>query len=93
MNNILEDGGWHFCNLKKPNDLLYKYQNLCETNDPIHFKEKIDEKYLKLNEIAQRVNKGEDIIGRDDKFKKSNLDNTYPEYLIKNMNKYLEWIA
>ena len=93
LNNILEDGGWHFCNLKKPNDLLYKYQNLCETNDPIHFKEKIDEKYLKLNEIAQRVNKGEDIIGRDDKFKKSNLDNTYPEYLIKNMNKYLEWIA
>ena len=93
LNNILEDGGWHFCNLKKPDDLLYKYQNLCETNDPIHFNEKIDEKYLKLDEIYQRINKGEDIIGRDDKFIKSDLDNTYPENLSKNKDKYLEWIA
>tara|TARA_A100001011_G_scaffold247113_1_gene255351 strand:+ start:178 stop:987 length:810 start_codon:yes stop_codon:yes gene_type:complete len=93
LNNILENGGWHFCNLKKPRDLLYKYQNLCETNDPIHFKEKIDEKYLKLDEIYQKINNGEDIIGRDDKFNKTDLDNTYPEYLIKNKDKYSEWIA
>ncbi len=93
LNNILENGGWHFCNLKKPRDLLYKYQNLCETNDPIHFKEKIDEKYLKLDEIYQKINNGEDIIGRDDKFNKTDLDNTYPDYLIKNKDKYSEWIA
>ena len=43
LSNIIENGGWHFCNLKKPEFLLYKYQNLCETDDPIHFKEKIDE--------------------------------------------------
>ena len=33
---------------KKPNDLLYKYKNLCETNDPYNFNEKIDEKYLNI---------------------------------------------
>ena len=43
LNNIIEDGGWHFCNLKTPENLLYKYKNLCETNDPYHFKEKIEE--------------------------------------------------
>jgi len=48
LNNIIENGGWHFCNLKKPESLLYKYENLCETDDPIHFKEKIDKKYLNL---------------------------------------------
>ena len=49
LNNIIDNGGWHFCNLKKPEELLYKYKNLCETNDPVNFKEKIDEKYLSLN--------------------------------------------
>ena len=28
LNNIIEEGGWHFCNLKSPEDLLYKYKNL-----------------------------------------------------------------
>ena len=27
LNNIIENGGWHFCNLKSPEELLYKYQN------------------------------------------------------------------
>ncbi len=93
LNNILEDGGWHFCNLKKPSDLLYKYQNLCETNDPVNFKEKIDQKYLSLDEITNRVHKGDDIIGRDDRFSKTDIDTTFPEYLIENKKKYLEWIA
>ena len=31
--------------LKHAEELLYKYKNLCETNDPYVFKEKIDEKY------------------------------------------------
>ena len=93
LNNILEDGGWHFCNLKKPIDLLYKYQNLCETNDPVNFKEKIDQKYLSLDEITNRVSKGDDIIGRDDRFSKTDIDTTFPEYLIENKKKYLEWIA
>ena len=53
LNNIIENGGWHFCNLKSPEQLLYKYQNLCETNDPYHFNEKIDEKYLNISEIKK----------------------------------------
>ena len=31
LNNIIENGGWHFCNLKNAEQLLYKYKNLCET--------------------------------------------------------------
>jgi len=91
LNNILENGGWHFCNLKKPKMLLHKYKNLCETNDPIHFKEKISEKYLNINEIKNRINKKFDLIGRDDEFIKIKFDNSYPNYLIKNKKKYLEW--
>ena len=92
LNNIIEEGGWHFCNLKTPENLLYKYKNLCETNDPVNFNEKIDEKYLDINEIKKRVVKGEDIIGRDDNFNKVPLDSSFPAYLIENIKKYKDWI-
>lgn len=93
LNNILDQGGWHFCNLKSPEELLYKYKNLCETNDPHVFKNKIDEKYLDLKEIEKKINLGEDIIGRNDNYKKINIDNTFPKYILDNINQYKKWIA
>ena len=93
LNNILENGGWHFCNLKKPEDLLYKYKNLCETNDPYHFKEKIDEKYLKLDKIKEMMNQEKDIIGRNDKFNRITVDKSYPKYILENISDFKEWIS
>ena len=93
LNNIIENGGWHFCNLKTPEQLLNKYKNLCETNDPYHFKEKIDEKYLSLNEIKKKIDKRIDIIGRNDKFKKINIDKTFPKYILENINEFKDWIC
>tara|TARA_Y100000590_G_scaffold174159_1_gene199174 strand:+ start:1548 stop:2360 length:813 start_codon:yes stop_codon:yes gene_type:complete len=93
LNNIIENGGWHFCNLKKPESLLYKYENLCETDDPVHFKEKIDKKYLNLEEIKKRIIAGEDIIGRKDSFIRISLDNSFPKFLIDNKSIYKDWLA
>ena len=92
LNNIIDNGGWHFCNLKEPEQLLYKYKNLCETNDPYVFKEKIDEKYLDIDEIKIRVNEGKDIIGREENYKAVDIDNRFPDFIIKNQNKYKKWI-
>ena len=92
MNNIIENGGWHFCNLKSPEKLLYKYKNLCETNDPYHFKEKINPKYLDINEIKSKIQNLEDIIGRDDKFEKIQINNDYPKYILENKKKFNNWI-
>ena len=92
LNNILEEGGWHFCNLKSPENLLYKYKNLCETNDPYHFKERIDNKYLKIEEIKRRIENKEDLIGRDDNFKKISIDKSFPDFLLSNLKKYSDWI-
>ncbi len=92
LNNIIESGGWHFCNLKTPEKLLYKYKNLCETNDPVSFKEKIDEKFLDLDEIKQRIVKKKDIIGREDNFNKIEIDKSFPIYLQNNINLYKDWI-
>ncbi len=92
LNNIIEDGGWHFCNLKDPEELLHKYKNLCETNDPYVFKEKIDDKYLNLAEIKKRVDLGLDIIGRNENYKAVDLDNKFPDYIHENIKKYEKWI-
>jgi len=92
LNNIIEDGGWHFCNLKTAEQLLYKYKNLCETNDPYHFKEKIDQKYLQLSEIKTRISGGEDIIGRKDNFIKIEIDKSYPDYILNNKDALKDWI-
>ena len=93
LNNIIENGGWHFCNLKSPKDLLYKYRNLCETNDPFVFKEKIDPRYLNEQEIELRINKGLDIIGRSEKYEKIDISKKYPKYILENINQYKNWIV
>ena len=92
LNNIIDDGGWHFCNLKEPEQILNKYKNLCETNDPVVFKEKIDEKYLDLEEIKKRIDNGSDIIGRKEKYLPVKLDSSFPEYILNNKLKYIDWI-
>ena len=93
LNNIIEDGGWHFCNLKTAEKLLYKYQNLCETNDPYVFNESIDKKYLDLKEIKKRIKSGDDIIGREDKYKKIELDNTFPSFILNNVSEFKDLIV
>ena len=93
LNNIILNGGWHFCNLKSPEELLYKYRNLCETNDPHVFKEKIDEKYLNIHSIEKQIANGLDIIGRDHNYSKIELNEKFPDYLLNNFQKYKEWFV
>ena len=93
LNNIFENGGWHFCNLKTPKELLYKYKNLCETNDQFIFKEKISEEFLNLESIETKISKGFDLLGREEEFKIVKLDNSFPKYLLNNKEKYKDWIS
>ena len=93
LNNIMEDGGWHFCNLKTPEQLLYKYKNLCETNDPYIFKEKINQKHLNVEEIEKKIKLGQDIIGRDELYRFQELDETFPSYILQRKELLKKWIA
>jgi beta-1,4-mannosyl-glycoprotein beta-1,4-N-acetylglucosaminyltransferase len=93
LNNIIENGGWHFCNLKNPEELLYKYKNLCETNDQFAFNEKIDEKYLNIEEINKRISLGQDIIGRDNTYEAQMIDKSFPKYILQNMELFKKWIV
>ena len=92
LNYSIENGGWHFCNLKTPDQLLYKYKNLCEFKDNYVFFNKIDGKFLDKKIIQTNVKNHKDLIGRNDIFKKQKIDNSYPDYILDNVKKFKNWI-
>ena len=92
LNNIIDEGGWHFCNVKSPEKLLYKYKNLCETEDNFAFDQKIDDSYLNIESIKDMIIKKKDIIGRDDNFIIKKIDNHFPDYIRENINILSDWI-
>jgi beta-1,4-mannosyl-glycoprotein beta-1,4-N-acetylglucosaminyltransferase len=92
LNYSIKDGGWHFCNLKTPVSLLFKYKNLCEYKDNYAFFNSIDEKYLTSHRIKKNIENQKDLIGRNDEFKKIKIDKSYPDYLLRNLKKFRDWI-
>ena len=92
LNYTIENGGWHFCNLKTPDQLLFKYKNLCEYKDNYVFFNSINEKFLNTQNIEENIKNQKDIIGRNDVFKKQEIDNSYPKYILDNINIFQNWI-
>jgi len=77
-------GGWHFSYMQTPEQILKKIRSFShgEYND-----KEINEKL-----IQEKILNNEDIFGRGIKFKKVDIDNSYPKYIIDNKDKYLDWI-
>lgn len=93
--NIIKDGGWHFTNIKTPEDMYEKFMNFGHhdefklsglTVDKIE--DKIKKRELFYNHFADSSsqNKWES----DYKLKKIEMNNL-PKYLINNKEKYKEW--
>lgn len=95
---IVENGGWHFTNLKTPEELYRKY-----LNDEMHSEFETKEVNLKDIEnkvVEKKVNYNHFIDSRssiqdkqENQFNliKVNLD-LLPDYIKNNVNKYKDWI-
>lgn len=95
---IVENGGWHFTNLKTPEELYRKY-----LNDEMHSEFEINEVNLKDIEnkvVEKKVNYNHFIDSKssiqnkqENQFNliKVNLD-LLPDYIKVNVNKYKDWI-
>ena len=92
LNYSIHDGGWHFCNLKTPDQLLFKYKNLCEYKDDYVFMNSIDESFLNKKTIEKNIKNQKDIIGRKDIFVKKDINKNYPMYILNNLGKFNDWI-
>ena len=92
---VIKDGGWHFTNMKTPEDMYEKFMNFGHhdefklsglTIDKIRNKVKNKELFYNHFVDSSNQNKWES----DYKLKKIDINNL-PKYLIKNKSKYIEW--
>jgi len=96
--NIVNEGGWHFTNLKSPEELLKKY-----LNDEMHsefetkittikdIEDKIKNRYINYDHLADQKTSAEKK--QDNKFELTKVEvNVLPDYIVNNLDKYKSWI-
>jgi len=79
------DGGWHFSFLQSPQDIAKKIKSY--SHGEFNTSENIN-----IEKINQKINDNLDIFNRGFKLKKINIDETFPEYIIKNKDLLKDWI-
>ena len=77
-------GGWHFSYMQTPKQILDKIKSFSHGE--------YNNKDLDENIIQEKILKNEDIFSRGTKLEKIVLDDSYPEYIIKNKQRFLNWI-
>ena len=82
---ILNDGGWHFSYLLKPEEISKKFRSLAETSWD-------NDKFSNLEIIKEKINKKIDLFGRGHIYHKIEINNDYPDYILKNKDELEEWI-
>jgi beta-1,4-mannosyl-glycoprotein beta-1,4-N-acetylglucosaminyltransferase len=82
---IIDNGGWHFSYIKTADKIIKKIESFAHSEYNIkEFKNK------KI--ILQKIKNREDLFGRNFYYEKIKLDNSFPDYLLKNKKKYKNWI-
>ena len=94
--NIIKQGGWHFTNIKTPEEIHYKYKSYCHHREyelsgmnVDKIKEIIKSKHtlydLKIDQRKSKMGKGMKLI---------NLENKdLPNYIVNNKNSFIEWFS
>ena len=82
---LIENGGWHFTYLMTPNEISKKIENMAHT-------EFNKEKFKNLDNIRKNIDNLIDPFGRNLRLKKIKIDDSYPKYLLNNLNLYKDWI-
>ena len=95
---IIEDGGWHFTNLKTPEELLRKYLNdemhsefELKNDDLKAIEYKIKNKFINYNHLLDTKSSNEKKQNNRFDLTKVDLD-ILPNYIINNLEKYKSWL-
>ena len=82
---IIDDGGWHFAYLQSPENLLKKIKSFAhgEFNKENFANQKI---------IKEKIDMRKDIFDREIIYRKVQIDNSFPKYIIENREKLKNWI-
>ena len=82
---LILDGGWHFSFLKKPKDIAKKIK--AYSHQEFNKEDFTDER-----NIAKRIENHKDLFNKNINYKKIEINDTFPKYIIENKTKYKEWI-
>ena len=83
--NIVNNGGWHFSNIMTPYDISEKIKSFAH-------QEFNHNNLTNLKNIEKRVNSGTDIFERPYHYKKVDLDENFPDYILENKSKFKDWM-
>ena len=78
-------GGWHFSYLQSPDQILQKIKSFSHGE--------FNNNTLNEKQIEERILNNKDLFDRGFSLKKVEIDKSFPEYILKNKTKYLEWIV
>tara|TARA_Y100000590_G_scaffold198992_1_gene225977 strand:- start:209 stop:1018 length:810 start_codon:yes stop_codon:yes gene_type:complete len=82
---IIKNGGWHFSYLQTPASILKKIKSFS------HGEHNLPELAIE-KKIKEKIEMKQNIFNLKFTYKKVEIDSSYPEYIIKNKEKYKEWI-
>jgi len=82
---IIQNGGWHF-------SFLYNVEGIINKISSFQHSEFDKKEFKDMNKIKEKIKEGKDIFNRNFIFEKIIIDDRYPDYIIKNKQKYKNWI-
>ena len=97
---IVNNGGWHFTELKSAKEIFFKHKNdehhdefdLTGINEK-DIADMIKNKYITYDHSADKTDLNKKWNKENRIYLSKINDNKLPKYLIQNKNKYLEWFA
>jgi len=81
-----EDGGWHFNSLLTPEEISLKLKTFAHT-------EFAKPEYSDVNIIKENIQQNKDLFKRNITYKRVELDNTFPKYILENKEDLSPWIV
>jgi beta-1,4-mannosyl-glycoprotein beta-1,4-N-acetylglucosaminyltransferase len=82
---IIRNGGWHFSYLQSPDDILKKITAFSHG-------ERNQDKFKNITRIEEKIKLQKNIFDLGFSYKKIIIDDTFPEYIYKNIDEFKEWI-
>ena len=82
---IFDNAGWHFNNILSPQEISKKLKTFAHS-------EFASEKFSSIQIIEQKIKNKIDLFDRGHKYEVVAIDDSFPEYLIKNINKFKNFI-
>tara|TARA_B100000989_G_scaffold92477_1_gene66900 strand:+ start:22 stop:807 length:786 start_codon:yes stop_codon:yes gene_type:complete len=83
--NVIENGGWHFSFLMSASEIKKKLDSYAHS-------EYNNKKFNDLDKINNAIHQKIDLFERPINFEKIRFDDTFPEYIYNNKEKFKNWI-